>query len=41
VGVPDERARAHNEEFFEITEEVHQPNSVLKPAAAPPGATLH
>jgi len=41
VGVPDERARAHDEEFFEITEEVHQPNSVLKPAAAPPGATLH
>jgi hypothetical protein len=41
VGVPDERARVHDEEFFEITEEVHQPNSVLKPATAPPGATLH
>lgn len=41
VGVPDDRARAHDSEFFEITEEVHQPDAVLRPAAAPPGVTLH
>lgn len=41
AGVPDERARSHDLEFFEITEAIHQPNARLTPVAVPPGATLH
>lgn len=41
VGVPDERARSHDQEFFEITEAIHQPHAQFAPISVPPGATLH
>jgi hypothetical protein len=41
AGVPDDRARLHDTEFFEITEAIHQPNPRLKSISVPPGATLH
>lgn len=44
VGVPDDRAREHDAEIFEITAEIAEldrPEAAFRPAAAPPGATLH
>jgi len=41
VGVPDERARDHDSEIFEITAEVNRPEAAFRPASAPPGVTLH
>jgi hypothetical protein len=41
VGVPDERARDHDSEFFEITEEVHRTEAAFRTPCAPPGITLH
>jgi hypothetical protein len=41
VGVPDERARDHDSEIFEITKEVRRHEVAFRPPSAPPGVTLH
>ena len=41
AGVPDERARTHDQEFFEINENVYRSQAKLTPIAVPPGTTLH
>ena len=41
VGVPEERACQHDEEFFEITESIRHSGATLAPPQLPPGVTLH
>lgn len=41
AGVPDERARTHDQEFFEINKNIYRPQAKLTPIVVPPGTTLH